>query len=224
MSGCGIRRYVLARVWYVHPQTVLFLRGEPAAIVRTIKTAAQPSTQRLHLRNLFADGRRYFIGARPRGFRMTTTSKVIFRARRRTAATAILRGRFASFGDLTRLDLIARMTVGYLFSSLLVPSFMASLLVAMPWPPHLIAALIALLYGLSWFGHRYNARLQAHDMVWFVQKSLEDVIVSDIPSLDANQPDILEHQRDFEDEWERFLDHLKYQHTPEGHTPPDERS
>lgn len=215
---------MLARVWYVHPQTVLFLQTTATASVQTMKTAAQPSTQRLHLRNLFADGRRYFIEARAGGFRMMTTSKVLFRARRRTNATAILRGQFAPFGDLTRLDLIARITVGHLLSSLLLPSFMASLLVAMPWPPPLIALLIALLYALSWFGHRYNARLQAHDMVWFVQKSLEDVTVSDIPSLEANQPDILEHQRDFEDEWERFLDHLKHQHTPEGHAPPDERS
>ncbi len=174
-----------------------------------MRTAAKPSTQRLHLRNLFADGRRYFVEGNPDGFRMMTTRNVAFRYRRRTTATAILRGRFTPFGELTRVDLTARINTGYLVSSFVIPSFMASLLVYMPWSPALVAVMIATLYGLSWMGHRYNARAEAHEMVWFVQKTLEDATVYEIPTLAASTAEVVDIHEDFEAEWSRFLDHLQ---------------
>jgi hypothetical protein len=209
MPFAGIARYVLDRVWFVHPPVRFFLRIAPAMSIDIMRVAAKPSTQRLHLRNLFADGRRYFIEPLTNGFRMVTTRTVIFRYGRRTSATAILRGRFSAFGDYTQVDLTARINVGYLLSSFLMPSFMASLLVFMPWPSHIIVLLIVALYALSWIGHRYNARAEAHEMVWFVQKTLEDAILQEIPSLPPASAEVLDLHTDFEAEWSRFINRLQ---------------
>jgi hypothetical protein len=202
------RSLLLPRVWYLGYPVIVFVRATPVICLQTLATAARPSTQRLHLRNLFADGRRYFI--RPKtpaqtGFTMVTTSRVLWRYRRRTSSSAVLNGTFSSFGDdSTRLHLRARVRPLYMFSSLFLPTFMTSILIFVPWPPALIAALIALLYALSWTGYRANAAIESHAMIWFVQKALEDLPPVEIGSLGSQTPGVYYDSRDFEAAWQKF--------------------
>jgi hypothetical protein len=195
---------------------VITLRAAPAACLKAMVTAAKPSTQRLHLRNLFAQGRRYQVYTRADGFRLTTTSKVAWHYRRRTASTAILRGKFSDMGDdITRIDMTTRINVGYLLDGFLLPTFMSSIIIFMPWPPLIIAALIAALYSLSWFGHRFNARLEANEMVWFVHKALEDFETVVPPPLEESNTRVVEANREFDAVWERFFDRMQRESTPD---------
>jgi hypothetical protein len=205
-----LRQAILRYGWYVHVPLTLMLRIAPGAALQTMATAARPSTDRLHLRNLFADGRRYHIEPSRDGFRMKTTSKMAFRYRRRTASTTVLSGVFSPLGDdLTRLQLQVRIRVGYLLDAFLLPTFMASIIIFMPWHPLLIALPILLLYWFSWFGHRYNAKLEAHAMTWFIQKTLEDHITTEVAILPDRNPEVIDIRQDFETEWEKFMQQMR---------------
>lgn len=204
-------RLLLRRTWYVHRPVVMLLRAEPAACFQAMTTAARPSTERLHLRNLFAHGRRYNVNPLAGGFRITTTSSIPWRYRKRTASTAILRGYFFRMGeDVIRIDISARINVGYLLDSFLLPTLMTSILIFIPWSPVIIGVSIVALYILSWFGHRFNARLEANDMVWFVQKALEDFEHAEVARLsEETAPETVELRSAFEAEWEKFMQQMQ---------------
>lgn len=197
------------QVWYTGAPVVLVMRASPAVCLHTLMTAAKPSTSRLHLRNLFAHGRRYFIQPQQDGFQLTTTSKVIWRYRQRTSSSAVLDAHFSSLDDdVTRIQLRARLRPLYMLSALLIPAFMTTILVYVPWHPALILAALAALYGLSWAGHRLNAALEVSAMVWFVQKALEDLVPAEIMTLGALAADQVVHYdtQDFEQAWEKFYE------------------
>jgi hypothetical protein len=200
-------RYLLPRVWYLHPPGELLIQAPFEVCLETMMTAAKPSVQRLHLGNIFAGGRRYHIQATPGGFRIVTTHKVFWHQRRRTKPTAILSGRFEPIGtdhDLTRIELDVRIRTGYLLDFLLLPAFMTSILIYVPWNPTLVTVAIVLLFTLSWFGHRYNAMMEAHAMVWFVKKSLADFVPVRFMALEGDNTNVLYDNRDFEEAWQKF--------------------
>jgi hypothetical protein len=198
-------RYLLPHVWYLYPPGELLIQAPFEICLETMMTAAKPSVQRLHLSNIFAGGRRYHIQPTPGGFRIVTTHKVFWRQRRRTKPTAILSGRFAPIGDdLTQIELDIRIRTGYLLDFLLLPAFMTSILIYVPWNSTLVTMLIVLLFTLSWFGHRYNAMMEAHAMVWFVKKSLADFIPVQFMALEGDTANVLYDNRDFEEAWQKF--------------------
>lgn len=201
-----LRRLILARIWYIHsPPVVLMVQATPALCMQTLAAAAKPSTQRLHLRNLFIQGRRYHIQAQQGGFRLTTTRHVIWRYRKRTSSTAVMRGTLARFEEnITRVELNVRMNFGYLLDIFLVPLFITSFLIFTPWNRAVILGCLAMLYGLSWIGHRYNAALEAHDMIWFVQKALDDLVPAQVMVLPTRADDTVYYNRDFGEAWQRF--------------------
>lgn len=200
-------QFILNRVWYVHPPVSVIIGAPPAACLQTLATAAKPSTQRLHLRNLFAGGRRYHLEPARRGFRLTTTSKVLWRYRRRTSSSAVVHGRFEEIdGATTRIWLHGRIQVLYLLDVFLIPAFMTSILLFTRWSPTLVGGLLATLYGLSWFGHRYNASLEAHEMVYFVQTALDDLAPAQVHTLGSNTPGVVYGDPDFEEQWEKFYE------------------
>ena len=198
-------RYLLPRTWYLHPPGELLIQAPFEVCLETMMTAAKPSMKRLHLSNIFAAGRRYHIQAKPGGFRLVTTHKVFWHHRRRTKPTAILSGRFKPIGDdLTQIELDIRIRTGYLLDFLLLPAFMTSILIYVPWNSTLVAILIVLLFTLSWFGHRYNAMMEAHAMVWFVKKSLADFVPVRLMALESDTSNVLYGSRDFEEAWQKF--------------------
>lgn len=202
-----LQHWLLRRLWYVHSGITLHLNMPRGTVLTVLETAAKPSVQRLHLRNVFANGRRYFFGVRrDGGFRLTSTNKVFWHHKRRTSPTAVINADLEALNDsLTRLDLHGRIRVGYLLDIFWLPLFMVSLIVFMPWPIPVIIGLSALLFGCSWFGHRYHAALEVQEMLFFVEKALEDYIAKSAPVLTAESGgDVVYHQRDFNQAWEQF--------------------
>lgn len=200
-----LERHVLTYIWYVHKPAIIVIRATPADCMEKLVTAAKPSVKRLHHRNLFQQGRRYFVKPQRDGFRLTTTSNLRWRYRKRTASTTIMNGTFSRYGeDVTRVSLQIRINIGYLLDAFLLPTLVSSIIVYVPWPPPIIGALICLLFTLSWMGHRFHAMLEASEMVWFVQKVLEDFVPAEVMALNAETHETLHYNRDFDEAWQRF--------------------
>ncbi len=192
-------------LWYVYPEVVIVVNATPSLCVQVLALAAKPSVHRLHLRNLYASGRRYQLRLVTDGFHMTTTSKVMWHYRRRTSASAIMNARLTPLDDdTTRLNLRIHIRIFYLISAFFLPTFMTSIVVFMPWSPAVITGTVATLYGLGWLSHRYNASYEANEMVYFVQTVLEEYIQSDMAALPAPSPDVIFNRDDFAEAWAHF--------------------
>jgi hypothetical protein len=206
-----LRQALLKRVWYVHPGAYLRVKLSPSQIFKILEIAAKPSVERLHLRDVFSRGRRYFIYAEKGGsFRMVTTNKIPWYPRR-TSASAILNGDFEPIDDTsTRLKLHSRIQIFYLLQSFVMPTFMASMLVFMPWRVAIIVLCIGALYGLSWLAHRYNAALEAYEMVFFIEKALEDFIPAPPPVLasESTVADVV-IENGFAAAWDKFVNEMQ---------------
>lgn len=210
--------WLSGKLWFVHPPVFLLVNASPGVCLQTMAITARPSTERLHHRNLFASGRRYQLTARANGFRLTTTNKISWSYRRRTRSAAVMQGSFSVIQqDLTRIQMQTHISLSSLLEFSLIPTFMTSIIVYVPWwHPAVIIGCIIALYTLSWFGHRYNAALEANEMVFFVQKALEDLEPGVLMSLEAKNPDMVYEQRDFDAEWEKFY----RRHSDENHQKP----
>lgn len=200
---------ILLRTWYVHPGAHLRVTVTGAHVYRLLDQAARPSIQRLHLRDLFSRGRRYFLRLNEDSFfSMTTTHKVPWYPRRRSTASAVLLVRVTSIDDSHSWVIMrGRFRIAYLLDVFLLPTFMTSMLIYMRWSPALIAVLIALLYGLSWIAHRYTAALEVHEMIFFIEKALEDYVPPPPAALPAPAADIIV-ERDFPAVWDRFIESI----------------
>ncbi|MEM6281070.1 MAG: hypothetical protein AAF787_02670, partial [Chloroflexota bacterium] len=69
-----ITRYLRSRFWFVHPAVTLLAHITPDETLAMLATGTKPHRDRLHLQELFAEGRRYQIEKRQRGFVMHTNS------------------------------------------------------------------------------------------------------------------------------------------------------
>jgi hypothetical protein len=206
----GLFRPLLNRIWYVHPPVILIVQARPAVCFQTLAVAAKPSTQRLHLRNLFVGGRRYQIEPHDGGFVLTTTSKLVWRYRKRTSSSAVLSASFNAIDDTaTRIQMQVRIKLFYLLDVFLIPLYTTFTIIFVPWPRMVIVGLLFTLYVLSWLGHRYNAALEAHEMVYFVQTALEDLVPAQMLSLMGQTPGVVYNKTEFSEQWERFYEEHK---------------
>lgn len=197
------RRRLLGLFWYVHAPVVLIVHATAAGCLEILTTSTRPSTQRLQHRNLFASGRRYQVQTRYNGFRMRTTSKVSWHYRYRTQSAAVLEGTLSELGNnITRIQMDTHISIRELLNFLLIPFFITSIILFVPWQPAVISVLVIALFTLSWIAHRNNAALEANEMIFFVQKALEELEHAEIKSLNAHSPDLIYGQ--FDDEWEKF--------------------
>jgi hypothetical protein len=198
-----LRQFVLRRMWHTTQPVILMIAADPQTCLETLIRAARPSTQRLHQRNLFANGRRYHVQQNRAGFRLTTTRSVRWRYRKRTSTIAVMKGKLIAYGDdVTRVELRARVNAGYLLDTLLIPGLMAALLFYVPWSPVVIAVALGVLLLLSWVGHRAAAVLETQAMIWFAQKALEDLVPAEVAELTPQQHTVI--REDFEQAWEKF--------------------
>lgn len=203
-----LRQYMLNSLWYTHPVVILLIQAAPAVCLRTLADAARPSTQRLHLRNLFTDGRRYFLTPANDGFQMTSTSKIFWQRRRRTRVAAVLFGKLSDAGEgTTRVQLRGRMTPIYLLDVFVLPLWMGVLLVVGPISKLIAVGSILVLLILSWLWHRYNAVLQTSEMVYFVQVALDDLTPAEILMLGTDTQNMV--YSDFQTEWQKFYEQHK---------------
>lgn len=189
----------------VQPERTVMLDATPAMCLQTLDMTGRPSVSRLEHRNLFTGGRRYHLARVEQGFMLTVTSKVVWSARRRTTATAILHGTFEKTDtSYTRIKLRSRMKLLYFAEAFVMPVFMAWIIYSLPWSRAAVTVLIAMIFSLSWLSHRYTAAVEAHDMNAFVDKALE-VYAPQSPALSAGGGDVVyESQRKFPRVWERF--------------------
>lgn len=206
-----LRQWFLNRVWYVQPSPILIVQGSPHDCLRALVAAARPSKDRLHFRNLFMDGRRYYVDARANGFQLTSDSAIPWRRKTRSSVAAVMDATFSPAGEsATRIHLQARMRLLFWLDIFPVPAFMISILIFAPWPDYTIVGLATTLFLLSWIWHRLTAALQTADMIFFVNKALEDLRPSDPSLLAASNPQVVTAtERDFHQQWEKFYEEHK---------------
>lgn len=201
----SLRQWFLNRVWYVQPSPIMIVQGLPNDCLRALAEAARPSKDRLHFRNLFMDGRRYYLDVQRDGFQLTSDSAIPWRRKGRSSVAAVLNGSFSPAGEgATRIHLQARMRLLYWLDIFPVPAFMTSILIFAPWPFYTIVGLATMLFLLSWIWHRLTAALQTADMIFFVGKALEDFSPAAPPLLAAGNPQIIATEREFHQQWEKF--------------------
>lgn len=205
-----LQNWFLNQFWYVNTGAHLRVTITPSHAYRLLKTAAKPSAKRLELRKLFAQGRRYFLQetTQSQGFRMMTTHKIRWQMRRRTRACAFLYAEFEAIDkDTYRMNLSSHIRVWYLIDMMLWPSFITSIIVYMWWPIWVIAILIIALFTLSWSAHRFNAALEVHEMVYFIETILEDYFPVLPPELPAGKADIV-YEDAFAQAWEQYVEKM----------------
>lgn len=202
-----LRGWLLDRLWYVQPMTALTVKALPNDCVRALSAATRPNLDRLHLRNLFMDGRRYYVDVLNDGFQITSNTTVPWRRRARSSVAAVLRGQFSASGNNnTVIRMRSRMRLLYLLDIFPVPIFVTSILIFAPWPKPIIVGLTIALFFLSWMGHRLTATLQAADMVYFVEKVLEEVITTDTPLLGTRSDTVVTPEQEFPEQWRKFYE------------------
>ena len=191
-------------LWQLHPPVALVVRASQGKCLQTLALATKPSTDRLHLRNLFMSGRRYYIQPQQDGFKLTSDNRLFWGGKRnRTRVAAVVFGKFSSpDNEITFIRLHSRVNILHMLSGLLVPIFFTSIVVYMPWPRLVISLIILLLFGLSLIGRRFDAAFQVNEMVYFVQRALEDLPPVEVSALPASGPDVV--LTDFREQWYRF--------------------
>lgn len=202
----------MRRTWYVYRPVTLLAQAPPDECLTMLRDATKPSKERLHLQELFVSGRRYVLEPHREGFTMLTNSKAywrytegVMRVRRRTRSSARMHATLSPLStDFTRIELRSHIRAGYLLNVIFLPAFFTSIILPMPWAWWVIALLVISLFGLSFLYHYTNAAYQANEMVFFVQKVLMDKLVTSLPTLSAENPDVVRAHADFEREWERF--------------------
>jgi hypothetical protein len=200
-------------LWQLHPPVALVVRASQSQCLQTLFIAAKPSADRLHLRNVFAGGRRYYVQPQQDGFKLISDNRLPWGGRRnRSRVAAVVYGRFSNpDAQITLVRVHSRMNIPYLLSGLLLPIFFTAIVISMPWPRLLVAILVVLLFTLSLVGHRFNAALQVNEMIYFVQKAFADLPVVEISELPSSGPDVVMQNTDFREQWYRFYNELTRQ-------------
>ncbi|MBK9122602.1 MAG: hypothetical protein IPM16_05695 [Chloroflexi bacterium] len=174
-------------------------------MARTLDAAATPSTQRLHMRDAFAEGRRYYIDPVDGGFRMATTSKSLFARGRRTSALCLLSATVEPITDSeARIRLEPRLRGLAFAGALVVPTLLSLLLIPVPWPPALLVLTCLIAYAASLVGLLAGARLEAYEMLYFVEKAFEDFRKFSLAQLAPVSQDIIGAQ-DFRELWSEHV-------------------
>src|SRR5579862_6801167 len=103
-------------IWQLHPPVALVVGASQSKCLQTLAAAAKPSTDRLHMRDLFAGGRRYYLLPQPDGFKLTSyTSPLWGNRRNRSRVSATVLGEFSSPSDeVTFIRLHSRINLFYL--------------------------------------------------------------------------------------------------------------
>ncbi len=195
------------QLWYVGGAVALAVTAPPSEVIGALIQATRPSQARLQHRDLFAEGRRYYLRPYPDGFELRSDSKTIWHRKRRTARAAVLEGSFGQAGAVTTLRLRGRLRTPHLVVSLLFPLWMTALVVAAPWAVEITVVVVAALLLFALVAAHFDAALQAHDMIFFVRKALEDLPPAEIALLAAASETIIDPaRRDFDAEWTRFYE------------------
>jgi hypothetical protein len=195
----------------LHPPVALVIAADRGDCLNTLHQAARPSQHRLHLRELFTDGRRYYLHPHADGFRVTSDSRLFWGSqRRRTRVAASVIGAMSSGGEpqapLTFIHLRSQTNTPYLLSGLIQPLLFSLIVLSTPtWSVSVRVVIAALLMALAFLGRRTDAALQANDLIYFVQKALADLPSGQVPSLEQPRPEVVTpFSAAFREQFERF--------------------
>ncbi len=196
----------LSLFWYIQPQAVMTVDAGPERCVVQLTEACRPRIQSLHLRDLYVNGRRYQLTRLKSGFRLTTSSRVIWNPRRRSKTLAVMHGSFSeSRSGSTQIQLRARISPLHLLDTFIVPSILTSIILFVPWPLTMIGSIIIAVFTLSWVTHRAAAALEVNEMLFFVHKTLEALVHAEAPTLRAQTPAVIYDSPSFTQEWVRHI-------------------
>ena len=205
MSGLRQRASSGARI---HEPVVLAVGAGRETCLATLAAASRPSSERLHLRELFREGRRYHLSPTSTGFRLYTDTRRWGSNAGRTNPSAVLTCELAAAGQadapVTLLRLRTRVRPAHVLASLSFPAFVALLVLASPvdslWKPLLVIGLL----GLALLAQRFDASVQAHAMVEFVRKALDDLPRAEMQRLDVGRGPVVDGNAGFSQAWQRF--------------------
>lgn len=204
--GLGFRERLNSAA-QIHAPLVLVVGAGQDDCLMALAAAARPSTERLHLRELFREGRRYYLSPTVEGFRLYTDARRWSGSAGRTSAAAVLAGELVSMGSgapVTLLRLRARMRPVHVLNALAFPAFVALLVAASPldnvWKSLLVAALV----GLTLITQRFEAAYQAHVMVEFVRKAIDGLPRVESLRIDAGRGPMVDSDSGFSQAWDRF--------------------
>ena len=195
----------LTALWQLHPPVVFVVRATPVECMQTLVRATKPSTQRLHLRNLFAEGRRYYVQPQPNGFKLTSDNRMLWGGRRRARVAAVVLRRVLLAAGRPHLHSPAQPHQRALSAQR--PADPAVLLVDHHLHAVVAAAdrgIILALFALSLIAHRFNAALQVNALIYFVQTVIEDLPPVEVAELPASGPDVVLPNNDFREQWRKF--------------------
>jgi len=206
-SFVQLMRWSVNHSWYLHPSQHFSVTLERRDIYKLLEKSTKPNVKQLSLRKLFKRGRRYFIRAKQDGgFQMTMTRKVAWHPRRRTTATAILNTAIEKQSDgNTRLTMRGRTKSRNLLTAFFYPTFVASIVIYMPWQWWVILLSIVCLYASSWIGHRLSAKLEAYEIIHYVETVLADYTPEPPPQLAPQQSPEITVNETFAAEWDKYV-------------------
>ena len=105
------------------------------------------------------------------------------------------------------MKISSHIRIWYLIDMMIWPGFISSIIFYMWWPAWLIASLIVALFTLSWMAHRFNAALEAHEMIFFIETILEEYFPVIPAQLPAGSADIV-YETDFAQAWEQYVEKI----------------
>jgi hypothetical protein len=201
-------RWWLHRLWFVHPGLDMFVALTPLACLRLLDKTSKPDVKRLELRDLFNNGRRYHVSPTETGFVVHTTTKVVWRYRGRTSPNTVVEGTILPQEGRILIRLTAHIKLTYILGFLLLPLFITSMVIYTPWHFLVKGVLILALFGLSWAGHRYDAALEAYEVMHYIQQVLKPHIPEEPLTLATGQDVVYDAAR-FAQAWESFYHTLQ---------------
>lgn len=194
----------IRHLWSIQPPSAIHVDVPPEVCLSLLSKASRPSIDRLHLRETFAEGRRYFIEPTSDGFLITTNSKG-FINRRRTESLTELRAQVTGFGEHgTSIIFRGHLRPIRFVSSLWIPVGMICLLWPVPWPRMFVVGLLSVIFGFAWAGLRYGAALEIAEMTYFIHKAFENV-PKFVPIALPTPSDINVSGGDFDVLWDQFV-------------------
>lgn len=194
-------------LWTIQEPVSIWVKLAPELSMKAVEQSTLPSAKRLHLREAFANGRRYDVFKRPDGFVLTSSALTGWNARQRSSASCTLHVRLDTDADQaqTTLTVHAHLRPFAVFNALWLPTLMVYLIGNNPWPQAVIISLLVSLYALAWASLRFGAAVDAADMTYFLQKTFEEFQHIRPQVLSAPPDPNAVNSADFEQMWERFV-------------------
>lgn len=107
---------------------------------------------------------------------------------------------------VTLIRLKVHMRLAQMAGALAFPAFVAVLVLASPFENQWKLLLVAGLIGLAALTQRFEAAYQAHAMIEFVRKALDDLPQVNALQLDQGRGDVVDGDSDFSQAWQRFYE------------------